>query len=252
MAYFPPTQQPRPQGKTLAPDEFHAWKADPTKERMALLLAKVDPVIDKAVSSYGGSSGPSLKVRAKIMAAQTIAKFDPTKGMHLNSYLIQNLQALNRERADRQNVIHIPEASLLAKHKIYAAATELKSELGRDPTIDELSDHTGLDSKALAAAKRYGRTTSTSAGESDKGDQGAHSQGDFAQVWMDYLYHDLEPRDKKIMEWTTGYGGADIKRKGDIARELGVSAAAVSLRINKILKRMEEGQTYAAREAVTE
>lgn len=242
----------RPEERALAPPEFHAWRANPTKETMSALLTRVDPVIDKALSSYAGNYAPALRTRARIMASKTIEKFDPSKGMHLNSYLIQNLQSLNRAKADRQNVIHIPETSLLAKHRVYSAETELRSELGRDPTLSELRDKTGLDQAAIENSKKYGRTTSTSSGDSDKGDQGAHVRGDFGKIWIDYLYHDLEPRDKKIMEWTTGYGGAAVKRKGDIARELGVSAAAVSLMINKILKRMEEGQAYASREARAE
>ena len=61
-------------------------------------------------------------------------------------------------------------------------------------------------------------------------------------MWSDYVYYDLDPIDKKIFEWTTGYAGSKIIPKGEVAKKLRITPAAVSLRINKIVKKLEEGR----------
>ena len=60
-------------------------------------------------------------------------------------------------------------------------------------------------------------------------------------IWADYVYFDLDPRDKKIFEWTTGYGGTNIISKGSIAKKLKISPASVSVRINRIITKLAEG-----------
>jgi DNA-binding Lrp family transcriptional regulator len=65
-------------------------------------------------------------------------------------------------------------------------------------------------------------------------------------MWLDYVYFELDPIDKKIYELSTGYKGSEKLPKKEIARQLNISAPAVSKRINKILKKIEEGQELNA------
>lgn len=227
--------------KELAPPEFYNWSKKPTKENLGPLLTKLDPVIDKAVKSYGGGAGPSLKTAARLMAANYLKMFDPKKGMHINSYLLQSLQSLNRERAKRAYVVHIPENVLLTRNKLQKASLDFESEKGREPTLHELSDMTSTPIKAIENSKKYRGFMPESISMSEKSDPLFSQATNYERVWSDYVYHDLDDKDKKIFEWTTGYKGSTVQKKINIAKKLKISPAAVSLRINKIVRKLEEG-----------
>lgn len=61
------------------------------------------------------------------------------------------------------------------------------------------------------------------------------------EMWADFVYADMDSIDQRIYEMCTGYGGVDIIPKKDIAAALKISPAAVSQRISKIVKRLQEG-----------
>jgi DNA-directed RNA polymerase specialized sigma subunit len=223
------------------PEEYMTWKQSPTKNNLGPLMKKLDPVIDKALKSYGGSAADSLKARARLMTVDYLNSYDPSKGMALSSYLHQNLKSLNREKAKRSYTVHIPENVLLQKNKLYQATKTFESENGREPNVDELSDITGIPRKAIERSRGYKGTVAASTATTEKGDNLYSSTKDYEQIWSDYVYHDLDPVDKKIFEWSTGYSGSKIIPKGEMARKLGITPAAVSLRVNKIVKKLEDG-----------
>jgi DNA-directed RNA polymerase specialized sigma subunit len=54
------------------------------------------------------------------------------------------------------------------------------------------------------------------------------------------VYHDLDEVNRKVFEWTTGYNNKPILKKIDVAKNLKISPAAVSQRIDTIQKRLNE------------
>ena len=60
------------------------------------------------------------------------------------------------------------------------------------------------------------------------------------QMWVDALYAELDETGRKIFEGVSGYMGAPRKPKQTLAKELKISPAAVSGRINTIQKRLAE------------
>jgi len=227
---------------TAFPQEYTEWKANPTRKNLHPLMTKLDPVIDKALKTYGGNYSDALRTRARLMTIDYLNSYDPTKGMALSSYIHQNLQALNREKAKRTYTVHIPENVILQKNKLYQATQTFESEYGREPNVDELSDITGVPRKAIERARNYKATTTTASAMTEKGDSLFSKGKDYEQVWSDYVYYDLDPINKKIFEWTTGYAGSKTIPKGEIAKRLKITPAAISLRINKIVKKLEEGR----------
>jgi hypothetical protein len=227
------------------PEEYTSWKKDPSRQNLSSLMKKVDPVIDKALTSYAGEMAPALKTKARLMSVDYIKSYDPKKGMALNSYLIQNLQALNREKANRAYVIHMPENIILTKNKLQIASKEFMSTNGREPSMDELADSTGISKKHIANAQGYRPALSGSIAQTEKGDSLFENKKDYGDTWSEYVYFDLTPIDKKIYEWTTGYMGSPVIPKQEIAKKLKMTPAAISFRVNKIVSKLEEGMSYA-------
>lgn len=228
----------------LAPPEYFAWKQKPDKDNLGKLLTKIEPTLKKAVTSYTGEPWESWSTQSRIMAAQCFNKYDPGKGMALNSYIMQGMQSLNRAKADRYHVVHIPENNLLARNRIAQATGAFEAENGREPTLAELSDTTGMSKKIIETAKGVRTFNTESSSLTEKGDLITGATDNYERVWTDYVYHDLDNTDKKIFEWTTGYGGAPIRKKIDISKRLKISPSSVSLRINRIVRKLEEGSQY--------
>ena len=220
---------------------YDNWKKEPNPLNVKAVLTELKPTIESALTSYAPEDKDILRTRANIMAVNAINMYDPTQRTKLSSYVFNHLKGLNREKARRKNVVHVPENILLERNKIQKATDSFQSEYGREPTLDELADDTGLSIKRIEYASKKKAARSGSQLLSEKGDSLFTKAEDPQRVWADYVYHDLDGPDKKIFEWSPGYGGTDKIQKMDIAKRLNISPAAVSRRINKIVYLLEQG-----------
>jgi DNA-directed RNA polymerase specialized sigma subunit len=153
-----------------------------------------------------------------------------------------SLQRLNREKAEREQLIHIPENVSLERNTLQKATSSFAAEHGREPSQAELADRTGISLKRLAKISQYKSQAMESQFLSEKGDSLYPSTpGDDQRIWIDYVYHELDPVDQKILEWSTGYGNVQPIPKKEMALRLKISGPAVSARISKIVKKLEEG-----------
>ena len=226
--------------KTEVPPEFTAWQQNPDDQTLSALFKVTEPTMSAALRSFGGSN-EALKTRARILSVDAFKNYDPTKGAALNTHLYNHLKGLNRYRAERDTAIHIPENIRLNAESVRKFQEEYKEKQGSDPSDIEIADGLGISVRGVTKTRGTGEFVE-SAIETEKGDLPGQRR-DSQQVWMDYVYHDLDEKNRKILEWTTGYNGAKLLPKKDIAKRLGISAAAVSLRINKIMGMLQEGAT---------
>jgi DNA-directed RNA polymerase specialized sigma subunit len=224
------------------PDFHTQWLKNKTPETNTQLLQRVQPVIDTAVSSYGGASAsPSFKSRARLMALKAMDNYDPKRG-NVRTHLLSQLQSLRRLSAQEQNIISIPEQVGLDYQKLHAAETELRDSLSRDPSDEELADVTGLSVKRLRKVRAFnqpiatGSTVNETSEENYDGDIASTipNQNRSADAWMDFVYGDLTPTDRLIMDMTLGRNGRRRATTQDIAARLNITPGAVSQRAAKI------------------
>lgn len=208
------------------------------------LLAAAAPVIDSSLRAYGGREGDSLRTQAKIMAMRAFKTYDPSKGAQLNTYLMQSLKSLNREAKKRSGVIKLPEKVMIDQNALNTAQSSFTAEHGREPSVGELADRTGLSHKRIERIRSLGREVPEASLVSEEGDSLFSRKSDPQKIWFDYVYKDLDPISQKICDWSTGYGGTETLQKQEIARRLGMTPAAVSQRINKIVAQLQEGEQY--------
>jgi len=227
-------------------ETYNKWMMNPNDQTTGDFLKASDKTIQSALRTYAPTMTDKLKTRARVMTLDIAKQFKPNKGMQLNSYLLQNLHSLSRLVKERTNPVKLPEYKILEKMRMLNTEKELISELGREPNIQELSDKTGLSNKRIESLRKGSDNMMHESGLlSEEGDSLFTKQGDAQKIWTDYVYHDMDPVDKKIFEWSTGYGGSNKLKKKEIAAKLKITAPAVSSRINKIIKHLEEGATLA-------
>lgn len=217
---------------------FNAWKAAPNMATTGSLLKAVQGDIDKGMFAHvGGKTDPILYSRAKKMALQAIKSYDPTKA-RLGTHIVNQLQGLKRVQRQQNQIIHIPERVAMDQGYIERAKAELADELGREPSMAEISDHTGISPKRINYVHkfRYPMAESTFSGMSEDENESFSPavQQQQTNSWHEFVYSDLDPTNQKIMEWTLGLHGSKPLSNQDIARKLRMTPGAVSQRKAKI------------------
>lgn len=221
---------------------YEKWKTEDTPDTTRELLTTLTPQIDSALKNFSPGMEAGMRLRAQTMALSAARSYDPSKGMHLKSYVYQQLQPIQREYGKRLNVTKLPERHILERKALSQAESDFVDAKGRKPSTAELADFASIPIKRITTIRTHGTPVSESSRiHPETGDDMTSMSVDPQQVWSEYIYSDLDPIDQRIYEMSTGYGGVAVVPKKDIAAELKISPAAVSQRIGKIVGRLQEG-----------
>lgn len=223
-------------------DAYTAWKMEPSEQNASSVFKALEPQIGTALHTFAPGMEDGLKMKAKVLTMQAMKTYNPKKGMHLKSYVYQQLQPLQREFGVRSNVVKVPERHIMERQRLTIAETELSDQLGRPPSVMELADYTHTPVKRITAIRAARMAVPESKTLDPETGSPTISQRENAQeVWSQYVYQSLDPTNQRIFEMVTGYGGTKTVPKQEIAKKLRISPSAVSQRIGVITKKLEEG-----------
>lgn len=232
--------------KDLSP--YERWVADPSQDNLYKATQSLKPTIDSVLASMGAAGNPQLLAKAKVVAAKAIQKYDPSAGASLPTYVTNQLRQLARDKRKSDSPIPMPDGVQLDAYAIYKAETELEDELGRDPSVEEIADRCHLSVKRIGDVRTKMRAVSNEgAFESEDGETGLQGKpSDFSQEATEYIYNESDLTDKKIIEYTLGYGGAEqLDNKALMAKlkltpvQLSRRRARISMRIGDIMRDLE-------------
>lgn len=241
----PITEPPNLLEEEFAP-HYQAWKEKPGPKTTGALLGAVTPVLESALRTYGGKNySPTLKSRAKIMAMEAIQRYDPSRAK-LRTHLMSHLQGLRRASAQESQIISIPERVGLDLFHLRAAESELRDQLGRDPSTMELSNHVHLSPKRIGYIRKAqpgmaeGLTNQPSAaGEEQMGvGPAVIDTGETQRLLHEFVYHDLDPIDQVIMEHSLGLHNRPVLPGNSLASKLNLSPGAISQRKKRIQEKL--------------
>lgn len=239
----------QPEEKEKPDVDFEAahmtWAADRSPQANATMLKTLDPVINSAIRTHVRTSNPLIKARARKITLSALGSYNPKRG-RLKAHLYSQLQGLKRQYAQQAHIMRVPERILLDRRGLKLASTELEDELGREPTDQELATRTGLSTKRISKVRQYSPAMSEGflAGIGEAGGHAPAVKQDISNraVWLQVIYDELGPFDKKIMEWTMGINGHPILSNEQIAMRLKRSPGAISQRKAMIQKMLDEEQ----------
>ena len=233
-------------------EPYSLWQKDPNPANTQTLLKAVDPVVQSAMRTFTGNdlNSPTLRSKAKLLVLDSLPRYDP-KRAKLRTHLMINLQSLQRATAEERQIIEVPERVRLDQHRLNAATNELTDRLGREPADSELSDYTGLSLKRIMHIRKA--KGSIAEGQTrfvnDEGEESSGSPAvinrDKNEIWLRFIYADLDPKDQFIMEHVIGLHGKPILPKGEIAKRLGISSGAISQRAAKIQQLIDSREELA-------
>jgi DNA-directed RNA polymerase sigma subunit (sigma70/sigma32) len=179
----------------------------------------------------------TVQLEAYKLAREAAKSFNPKAGFKFSTHLVNNLKKLSRLSTQYGNVIRTPENTQFGVSKLNKLEKDLEHTLGRSPTVDELSHHSGFSHKNTLNILNSKKSTT---GISSLFESPAlfHSQND---EWIRFVYHDLSDTDKLIFEHRTGFGGKPILDNTAIAKKLGLSSSVLNNRIKLINTTLSKG-----------
>lgn len=208
---------------TYSEQDFQSWlkwKQSPTDTTHSELLHRFDPLINKEVNKWQSGTMPLslMKAEAYKIVSDAVKAYNPNAGAKLSTYIVSQLQKLKRFGYRNQNVLYIPESRTIKVQTYKNAVQHLAEVLGRTASTVEVADYLKWSQAEVARMENELRSDYIA-------EQGVSSNQlvtvkptDFK---MQYVYHDLNPREQVVFEHMTGMNGK---------QELGVDAIAKKLR----------------------
>ena len=88
------------------------------------------------------------------LAKEAAESFNPDSGNKFSTHLVNSLKKLSRLSTKYGGILRVPENKQFKIHKMNQAEEELHNELGREPSLAELSQFTGMSLAELTGLKQ--------------------------------------------------------------------------------------------------
>jgi DNA-directed RNA polymerase specialized sigma subunit len=217
---------PSPESQTAM---FNEWKATGDPNIQEYLLSSFDPLITSYIKKYSQSpiEYDVLKAKAFSLARNALPNYDPNAGARLGTYLYSQLAPLHRFVMSHQNPTYLPEHLSQRFGVVEKAVSDLREQLGRDPTSQEVSDQTGdklTDIERIRFAMRPISLITALADESEVSGSMHRSINRMRDRRLAFLRAELKGKERRAFDY---YMNMTIKRKKvsatDVATKIGVS-----------------------------
>jgi hypothetical protein len=219
--------------------EWSQWKAAPTPGNLSLTLKALDPVISKAVSRYPKFHPAVMNAEAKRLAIGAIRSFDPNESASLSTHVFNHLRPMSRFSEEASRAVVIPREARTDVANLSKMQRDFMEENNREPNDSEIQDALGISGKKLTKLRNLSHY------EFAEGalEESPESQQDdpMVRIWADYVYHDLNPRDKAIMDHRLGRNGRPVLSTEETAAKLGIHPTYVNRRAQEIAEKILRG-----------
>lgn len=229
------------------PSDLELWqqyKLTKASADRAALLKQLDNLIQNQVNKWAGPVPREVLLNeARTLAIKAFDSYDTSKGVLLSTHVTNNLAPLSRIVYTHQNTIRVPENIVMKINSYINAKDHLVTLYGRDPTTDELHQHTGFTAKDIAKFEQaLTHNLVESAGQVSGDFYTTHD--DIDTDLLDAVYFDLAADEKVLFEALTGYNHKPKLTTKQILDKLNINQAKLSYRktlLNNKIHRLLNG-----------
>ena len=218
---------------------YGAYQANPTPESLHSVVKALEPTIGYSLASVNASNDPVVRAKASLYAGEAIKKFNPADpdAASLPTFVASHLRQLSRTSRASRSPVSIPERIQLDAYKLDQAKKKFTDRTGREPDMVELADEVKLPIKRIEKIHRYQFSVPS---EVSLGGDINEEGPDFDKDAVEYVYHDADYTDRKILEMKTGFGGNPTMIPRDIAIKLNLTPTQLSRRSMRLTDRINK------------
>ena len=183
-------------------------------------------------------------------------KFDYRKGFKFSTYATWWIrQAIARALADKARTIRIPVHVVEKLNKIGRAERKLVTELGREPTPEEIAEVTGIEPEEVDSIKRSAQAPVSL--EKPVGDEEESEFGQFiadekaespferaadllTKEALKEALENLSYRERRVLELRYGLGGEHPRTLDEVGRTFNVTRERIRQIENQSLKKLQQ------------
>jgi len=192
-------------------------------------------------------------------------KFDYRKGFKFSTYATWWIrQAIARALADKARTIRIPVHVVEKLNKIGRAERKLVTELGREPSPEEIAEVTGIDPEEVDSIKRSAQapvSLEKPVGDEEESEFGQFIADEKAESPFDRAadlltkealkeaLENLSYRERRVLELRYGLGGEHPRTLDEVGRTFNVTRERIRQIENQSLKKLQQlGEAQKLRE----
>ena len=211
------------------------------------LVNSLLPVALKMAAKYqkGTVSDGMFKSMVFQNISYAISSYDPSKGASLSTHVGTCMQRLMRSTSKFANMVNMGEMQTYDFPKLKNAAEQLSSQLGRDPTHQEVADHYNQTLKDLGKFEPSKAWTGEAVEKLFSKDYKDHYESnnpltttnnsfDQSNILLNYIEKNLTPDELRLYKLLqAGHSGQEI------SSELGLDTNGLNYRKKNLVKKID-------------
>ncbi|MEO7126943.1 MAG: sigma-70 family RNA polymerase sigma factor [Nakamurella sp.] len=246
--------------------DLKAVVRDGSRARSHLLVANLRLVVSLA-KRYTGRGMPLLDLiqEGNLGLIRAVEKFDYAKGFKFSTYATWWIrQAVSRGMADQARTIRLPVHLVEQVNKLSRLKRELHQQLGRDATLDELADESGIPADKITDLLDHARdpvSLDMPVGADEEAPLGDFIEDTesvsaesavvttFMHTDIDRVLHTLDDRERDVVRMRYGLADGRPRTLDEIGRRFGISRERVrQIERDSMLKLRADDRSEVLRE----
>ena len=198
------------------------WQKNRNPDQLNNIMVRYQPVVNSVVNKYKttGVSRETLKAKAHVQLLKALDTYNPKHGTSPTTHVWNNLQKVQRIASESLQSGHIPEYRNMKMAIFKSVRDNMSDRLGYEPNNAQMSEEMKWSQAEVQRMNEElaGEVTASNSDFDFYGNARQFANRD--RELVDYLYNELDGKDKVIFEHTFGYGGKSILKNKDLAKVL--------------------------------